>query len=219
MGFFDSLTGSSQRKDMRNGMEAFSRATRNAKAHTTNYAASAKNYLTPYQQRGDQAYGQYANALGVNGQDAQQGYWDMYQGDPQRAYDERRAVDAVNTGSAARGMSRSGLNALAGARASQEMGRSYTTGRLNCLRDLSGDGLRVAGQLSNIDLNTGQQLAGYEMMDGQSRQAMHQGLGSTRNMGFNNALALGGLAVGGFTPTAKGQSAFGNMYAGMNRLF
>lgn len=219
MGFWDSLTGSSQRKDMMRGAEAANRHSRLAQSHVSKYGERAKNYLTPYQQQGDRAHTMYSNALGVNGNDAQNGYWDNYQADPQRVYDENRAVDSVNRSMAARGMSQSGFGALAGARAGMDAGRSYTQERLNRLQGLGGQGLGIAGQMGQIDMNTGQQMAGLEMNQGQNLQGMYRGLSSTRNMGFNNALALGGLAVNAFAPGMGGTSAAGNMLGGMNRLW
>lgn len=207
MGFFDSLTGSSQRRDMRDGAAAYDASLGRAKGHVTNYGNQAKNnYLTrlqPYQDRSDNAYGTYSNALGLNGNEEQQGYWDGYQNDPQRGYDEDRAVSAVNRGMSARGMSQSGLNALAGNRAAMDVGRSYTNDRLNRLQGLSGEGSQIAGHLasglSNIDLGMGNALAGYETQQGQNQQALHQGLGSTRSMGWDNALKVGGMAISAAT--------------------
>ena len=218
MGFFDSLSGASQRRDMRGGSQALYQHQRMAKDKIRDYSGRAKNYLTPYQQQGNQAYTQYTNALGVNGKDAQRGYWDEYQADPQRGYDENRAVDAVNRSMAARGMSRSGYGALAGARAGMDAGRSYTMDRLNRLAGLGQQGYSTAGRLADIDLNTGNALAGIDMAQGQNLQGLGQGLASTRNMGWNNALALGGTLIGGMTPGASGQSAFGNMMTGINYL-
>lgn len=219
MSFFDSFTGSSQRKDIRNGQADFNRSSRRAQDYTKTYAGNAANYLTPYHQQGQQANTMYGNALGVNGDVAQQGYWDNYAADPQRQYDEDRSVDAVGRSMAARGMSRSGMAALAGARASQDVGRSYTQDRLNRLQGYGQQGYSAANQLANIELGTGNALAGYEIGIGKNNQAANMGLASTRNMGFNNLMSVAGLGVGGFTPTASGQSAFGNMATGMNRLF
>ena len=215
MSFLDSLSGASQRRDMRNAGAAFADGHAGATRHWQNASSSAKNYLTPYQQRGDAAYQQYSDAIGVNGNALQSKYWDNYQADPQRGYDENRAVDAVNRSMAARGMSKSGFGALAGARAGMDAGRSYTTERLNRLQGLGAQGMGAANQLANIDMTTGQGLAGLDMALGQSNAGMHMGMAGTRNAGWNNAMQFGGSLVSGMTPGASGQSPFGNMLTGL----
>lgn len=218
MSLWSDFTGGSQRRDIRNAGAAAATGYNNARQTTTNYANSAKNYLTPYQNRGDAAYRQYTDALGVNGQDAQQGYWNIYQADPQRGYDEGRAVDAVNRSMSARGLSNSGFGALAGARAGMDAGRSYTMDRLNRLQGLGAQGMGTANQLSNIDLGTGQQLANLDVGLGQNNAGINMGLANSRNIGFNNAMQIGGTLIGGFTPGKSNTSPFGNMLTGMKFL-
>jgi len=194
------------------------RAYSNAGKTTREYAGRAINHLTPYANQGNQAYGQYADAIGVNGNDAQSGYWDNYQADPQRGYDEDRAIDGVNRSMSARGMSRSGFGALAGARAGMDAGRSYTTERLNRLQGLGQQGYSASNQLANIDLNTGNTLAGYDIGEGQNNQAAHMGLAGTRNMGWNSALKVGGMALSAATgmPVGMGSSGGTTMSSGHN---
>jgi len=199
MSFWSDLTGSSQSRDIRNAGAAQISGYNQGIQSVQDHSGSAKNYLTPYQRGGDASYRQYTDALGVNGQGAQRSYWDTYQADPQRGYDENRAVDAVNRSMSARGMSRSGMGALAGARAGMDAGRSYTMDRLNRLQALGGQGYGAANQLANIDLGTGNTLANLYTGRGNAEAGMNMGLANARNIGVNNAFKIGGMLISAAT--------------------
>jgi hypothetical protein len=218
MSFWGEFTGSWQRGKIRDAGAAQVAGYNNGIQSINDHSSSAKNYLTPYQNRGDAAYRQYTDALGVNGQDAQQSYWNTYQADPQRGYDEDRAVDAAQRRASSMGLGNSGFAAKARHRVGMEAGRSYTMDRLNRLQGLGAQGLGVANQLSNIDMNTGQQLANLYTGRGNAEAGSLIGQAGTGNTAFNNGLAIGGTLISGFTPGKSKTSPFGNMLTGMNFL-
>lgn len=215
MSFWGEFTGSWQRGKIKDAGAAQVAGYNNGIQSINDHSSSAKNYLTPYQNRGDAAYRQYTDALGVNGQGAQQSYWNTYQADPQRGYDEGRAVDAVNRSMSARGLSNSGFGALAGARAGMDAGRSYTMDRLNRLQGLGAQGLGVANQLSNIDRNTGQQLANLYTGRGAAEAGSLIGQAGTGNTALNNGLAVGGMLISAATGMPIGMGGGGGSGGGI----
>ena len=214
MSFWSDFTGGSQRRDIRNAFTAERRGNDAARETTLGYAGNAKNYLEPYQRSGNAAYGQYTAAIGADGPEAQQSYWNNYQADPQRGYDENRAVDAVNRSMSSRGMSRSGFGALAGARAGMDAGRNYTMDRLNRLQGLGQQGYGTANQLANIDLSTGQQLSALDVAKGQAEAGMNMGLAGSRNILTNNLMEIGGMIISAATGMPVGMGSGGGSSSG-----
>lgn len=240
MGFFDALTGKAQSKAIAqanaNAKSYLNQGYDAARGNITTADTQAQGYLQggydraiaasgagltqargdldPYAQAGNRALAQYQNALGLNGRGQQQQFYDQYAAaDPFRAYNERQATTALARQYNARGMSNSGLAALASARASQDRGSQDFSAYMNRLQGLAGQGQQAAGQQSGYSFNNGQQVAqyGYNLGSGQAQIAQ------------NTGQSLAGLNTGQYNALAGNEINYGNARAqassiGINNL-
>lgn len=191
--------------------------------------ADANNPLTAYRdEQANRALQQQFNARGQSGSG-------RFNTAVSRASLERRNADVQQQ------LDRVGRQAeLGGQYASRtadlEAARGTTLGNLSASEgtsrgDLAFKGNTALGSLaygygsdrSNLEGNNASALANLEYGNAQqnagNRINLGNSLAATRNMGFNNLLGLGSLAVTGFTPGRYGQSAFGSMGSSMNKLW
>lgn len=205
MSFFGSFFGSDQRKDISNANQQaqgyLGRGLQQSTGAISNAATEAKGYWQPYAASGAQANKTYADSLGLNGDAGGKNALATYQAgrNPYLDYEQDLAQKGLDRAANARGSLNSGANALAVARARQQMGYQDYSGWQDRLNGMSGQGMQAAGQMSGIAQNTGNALAGLYSGYGQNMagNAISYGnaLASSRNIGINNLMQLGGMAV------------------------
>lgn len=203
--FFGSFFGNDQRKDISNANQQaqgyLGQGLQQSTQAVNNAATEAKGYWQPYAESGAKANGVYADSMGLNGEAGGQNALTTYQAgrNPFLDYNMDLAQKGLDRAANARGQVVSGANALAVARARQQMGAQDYSGWQDRLQGMSGQGMQAAGQMSGIAQNTGNALSGLYSGYGQNMagNAVSYGnaLASSRNIGINNLAQLGGLAV------------------------
>lgn len=211
MGFFQDLLGSSQRKDLKQAKAQADTALQTGTQQGNAYYDAATGTLQPFVQGGTQANDLYLNAIGVNGQDAQQQVQDNFLTDPFRAQNGQLADEALVRSLNARGASRGGLAALAVSRANLERGSEDYNNWLNRLQGASTQGASAAGAQAGVQ--TGQGDLNFGAGQQKAANAINYGnaMAQSRSIGINNILGIAGLGIAGFTPTKTGATAFGNI--------
>ncbi len=157
--------------------------------------------LDPYSQGGGQAFNAMLSAQGLNGQDAQQEYFNNYMSSP--AIDS--SMRAVNRAMAAKGLSNSGAANLAAARVWQD---DYNTNQ-NRMIQLGQQGQTAATGQATFDQGIGDMRFGTGQLKANNAVNLGNAMAQSRNVGINNLMSLGGMALkatgwGGFgapTPT------------------
>lgn len=235
MGFFSSLTGSSQRKDMKRAYADSNAYLDKATGHiNTGYDqgnAAVDKYIDPMlSQEIPEQFQEYRNALGINGDEARSRVYQSYMDDPALQYANNKAMQDLERRYNAGGMMDSGASRLALARAGMEgwgnqmnrlagLDAQSFQGRENALGRAQSAGLAGAQLSSNLATGRGSDLAGIEATRAGNRINLGNGLASSRSAGIQNLMGLGGVALRAVTPGASGASAAGNMLAGVNRLW
>lgn len=163
----------------------------------------ARGYLQPYETQGRNAFAQYGNMLGLNGADAQRGAMSSYQQfNPYRQAATQRLMQAGDRRAAATGQFGSGLNALARARVADEGEMRDYQDYMNRLQGLGGTGLGVAGHLSGLASQYGQNQIGLlnNLIQGRvnANTQYNNALASADRSGLQNILGLGGMMMQGF---------------------
>ena len=243
MGFFGSLTGSDQRRDM-NRAYADSTATVNQgygaarNALSSGYGAADKAYgqgrsdvnsgyrnalsslasgtnnavgaYQPYAATGQNANTMYSNALGLNGQAAQQTFQQNYQADPFRDANADFANEALMRVMNARGLSGSGTAAAAVAQESLRRGSEDYNNYLNRLSGLQSQGQQTAGNIANLYANQGQQGAQYGMQAGSDLANIQGTRGATA---YNYGVGQAGLDTDQAVTNAGNRINLGNAQA------
>lgn len=172
----------------------------------------ARGYLQPYETQGRNAFAQYGNMLGLNGGDAQRGAMSSYeQFNPYRQAATQRLMQAGDRRAAATGQFGSGLNALARARVADEGENRDYQDYMNRLQNQGGAGMGVAGQLSGLASNYGNQQIGLlnNLIQGRvgANTQYNNALASADRSGMQNVIGLGAAAAQmamGMPPTAMG---------------
>lgn len=119
------------------------------------YGASQARFQ-PYAEQGQRGNEAYGNAIGLNGQQAQQGAYQQFQNDPFLAYARQNSGNEVNSifrRYGAQGMANSGAAGLAVSRAAGERATSDVNSWMNRLMGAGQQGVQVAGQQAGIDQN------------------------------------------------------------------
>lgn len=160
-----------------------------------------KNFLTPYLKGSQSALNLYGNALGANGGQAQQGFYNNFQHDPgfqtalNSSLDEtmkRYSIMGRTGGGLANSLLKTGQNALLGA---------YDK-RVSQLGDLAGFGRGTASTIAGIGQQSAATQGGHMAQGG-----LHQG---------NSMISAGNALINGLNSYANaGQGAQG-MAAGQN---
>lgn len=177
-------------------------------ASGTNQAAGA---YQPYSETGQNANALYGNALGLNGQAAQQTFMQNYQADPFRDANADFANEALMRTLNARGMSGSGAAAAAIAQESLRRGSEDYNNYLNRLSGLQSQGQQTAGSLANLYANQGQHGAQYGMQAGSDLANIQ---GNRAATGYNYGLGQAGLDTDQAITNAGNRINLGNAMAG-----
>ena len=157
----------------------------------------AAGQYQPYADSGRSANTIYGNALGLNGQGAQQEFNRNYQGDPFRQSNADFASNALMRQYNARGMSGGGLAAAAVAQENLRRGSTDYENHLSRLQGASGQGLQAASGIAGIYQNQGQQQAQYGYNQGsdlaniQGQRAQTATQYGQNQAGLNTDLATG----------------------------
>lgn len=213
------LDGAASRKDLRRYKTlADGNLSQGLGGYRTSYETAQGRYA-PYAESGQRANTMYGNALGLNGRDAQAGFYRDWQDDPGHQFNVDRSTQAVQRRMNAAGFGGSGAAALGSARAAQEMEQDQYRYRMGLLGGMQGQGLQVAGQLANLDTGMGNAELGVAGKRADLDTQLGSAIAGTRSMGMQNALGLAGLGVAAFTPGAAGMSAAGSFGQGMGRMF
>lgn len=142
-------------------------------------AASAKGYFQPYATTGGAAFGQAADAAGVNGPEGSDRATSAFRASPGYQYRVDQALDQVArkasaTGALASGNTLTALQDRAGNEADQEFGTYY--GRLN---DIGRVGYDASGRMASIDSDLGKGEAGIYSGDAAARAGLYSGAGQS----------------------------------------
>lgn len=219
MSFFGSFFGSDQKKAIQN-------ANKEATGYlNTSYAegkgalgqgyGQAQNYLAPYAQQGGKAFGMYGDAIGANGADKQRAFYDGFQTDPGWMAQQQAGINALDRSAAAKGGMYSGAQQKALFNYGQQGMRGAFQDRLAQLAQMGGQGMGATGQQAGLASGYGNALANLSGQYGQNMagNAINYGnaMAQASQMGIQNMLGLGGLAIQALAPGAGGMSAMGNM--------
>lgn len=209
-GFLSSLSGGNQRRALRHATQAASGSLTTGRNEALQEIDTgldrSLDFLAPSREGGLGALTQYLDAVGVNGQPAQQTYFDNFQNDPGYQAELGARLDAIDRTGAARGQSLSGRTLSALADEGQRFQRSAFNDRLDRLSGLSSLGQNAAGQSAGLTTNAFNQRADLDYGFAQQKANLHTGYGNaaagTYSQGANNIIgglgSLGKLAMGGF---------------------
>ena len=217
MSFFGSLLGKDSAKaaeqlGQRNAGEINSGYAQADQYAGQGYGASQARFQ-PYAeqgQRGNQAYG---NALGLNGQEAQQGAYQQFQNDPFLAYARQNSgneVNAIFKRYGAQGMANSGASGLAVSRAAGERANSDVNNWLSRLQGVGQQGVQVAGQQAGLDQNyyggmSDRAVGRTNALVGNDTNAT-MAANNARQSGVNNLLNVFGTVAGAGARYATGRA-------------
>ena len=176
-------------------------------ASGTNQAVGA---YQPYSATGQNANTMYGNALGLNGQAAQQTFQQNYQADPFRDANADFANEALMRVMNARGLSGSGTAAAAVAQESLRRGSEDYNNYLNRLSGLQSQGQQTAGNIANLYANQGQQGAQYGMQAGSDLANIQGTRGATA---YNYGVGQAGLDTDQAVTNAGNRINLGNAQA------
>lgn len=208
MGFFDALTGKSQRRALAEGNANATRHMGDAYGKAQGNYATADSYYQPYAQQGQQANALYGDAIGLGGAGGGQRALSAYEGamNPYLERQQDQAENALMRSMAARGMSASGPALLAASRARQDLGYQDYQNWMNRLGGMQQQGLGVAGArsglqqgLGNLNMGYGQTMAG-NAINYANAQAQAQGIGWNN---LFNAIGAGANVLSGFNSIPK----------------
>lgn len=152
----------------------------------------AQQYYQPYIDQGLNANQFYGDAIGLNGYDQQQGYFDEFQNDPGFQASLDQGLDAVERSASARGGLFSGRNQQALFDTAQSAQYGAFQDRLNRLQGLSGQGQQAGSQFGNLTYGTNENIANAQFGVNQQKAAgvtnLQNSIASTRGSGFNSLL-------------------------------
>ena len=205
MSFFADFFGKSQQRDISNANQqanaSLAQGYNDAKSTAQQYSDQALSYYQPYEETGRKGMGLYADSLGINGAAGGQNALMAYQAgrNPHLSYEQDMAQRGMDRSANARGMLNSGTNALAVARARQQMGYQDYSGWQDRLQGVGNQGFQAANAMANNRNALGNYLADLSSGYGQQRagNAINYGnaTAASRSTGINNLISLGGLAV------------------------
>lgn len=233
MGLWDAFTGKSQANDIERGRAEADEALRRGLGQLT---TTRENYLgrslgefdavQPDIAMGRSANSLYGNALGLNGRDAQAGYFNDFQNDPGFQALQDQAVGAVETSAANRGGLLSGSTLKGITDRVGLLKKSMFDDRMNRLAQLGTQGAQLgfntATSRSNLLNSTGTDIGNAQFGTGQlfanNATSSANALAQSRSIPINNLLAVGklgvSLATGGMSDLAS--AAGGYLQSGTN---
>jgi len=212
VGFFGSFFGDDQRDDLAKAKQQSDAALKSGYDNANGYYGQAYDLYSPYAKSGQQASTMYNNALGVNGQGAQQSFMDNYKSaDPFRAENEDYATNSLLRGYRAQGMVDSGASRLAAARASLQRGSQDYNQYLDRLNGAGSQGYQatnaqagIRGGQADMAYGYGSQSAGNAINYGNAQAA-------SRSTGINNLIGLVGAGAKAYSawPSSGGSGSGG----------
>lgn len=202
MGFLDDFFGKSQKRDIEQGAQqqraALGQGFEDARGIYGDYLNRGLGYLDSGIQGGQGANKLLYDALGINGADAQRGFYSGFQQDPGFQATLDAGLRGVQGSAAARG------NLLSGAamKGLYDFGQRAQQGafqdRLNRLSGVGQAGNQMSMAAAGMNTQAGQDLSnlryGYGQQLGNSYMSEANARAGTRGMGFNNLLAIGNMA-------------------------
>jgi len=195
MGFFGDLFGKGQRKDIEKGKKAgineIEKGYGAGRDEREGYYRDGRDMLDPYIDRGNRAGDKYGDALGINGRDAQQGYYDNFMTDP--GYDDalNAGLDAAGKNAGARGMSFSGRALKELGTFGQRFRMEAHDKRLSQLSGLNTLGAQTAATGAGFANATGKDLNDSWMNEAGNKANLHFQAGAAK---ANTRFGLGDLA-------------------------
>lgn len=191
MGFFDSFTGASQRRDIRNTNVQATAALDQGYNQSQGYYNQAADLFAPQAQTGQAASAFYDNALGLNGADARSQAQGVITSDPlwtgQLAEDQNALLKMMN----ARGEAGGGKAYLAGQRV---LAQNYGNA-LDRYRTRADTGAQALGTLAGIRTAQGDNAYGYGATKAGQATNYGNAIAGTRGMTVNNLMNLAGTAI------------------------
>jgi hypothetical protein len=174
------------------------------------YAASQARFQ-PYAEQGQRGNEAYGNAIGLNGQQAQQGAYQQFQNDPFLAYARQNSGNEINSifkRYGAQGMANSGAAGLAVSRAAGERATSDVNSWMNRLMGAGQQGVQIAGQQAGIDQNyyggmSDRAVGRSNALVGNDTNAT-MAANNARQAGVNNLLNIFGTISGAASRVATG---------------
>jgi hypothetical protein len=196
MGFFGSFFGSDQRKDLRHANKKATAALEEGYDSAYGDYSGAVESFQPYADQGRQFQDIYADALGLNGPEAQQRANELISSNPAFqggvATDSNAMARALN----ARGQLGGGKAQLANARVLQ----SNYGNVLDRYRDGGAQGLTATNAMAAARQGRGDLSYGYGATKAGQAINMGNAMAESRGIGINNLLSVGELAVKALKP-------------------
>src|SRR3990167_5180636 len=189
MGFFFDLTGATAAKGSTRGARAQIEGLKEARGDIGTGISEIRSgigeslgYLQPFAQTGQGGLKLLADALGINGPEAQQQYFAKFQNDPGYLAERNAGVAAVEQGAASGGALRSGGTLKALQEYGQRFQRQRFLDRLGALSNIGGQGLTAAGGQAGLTRD----LAGLRADEGTARASGIVGAANARTAGAQN---------------------------------
>lgn len=215
MGFFGSLTGKDQARDLKSGYKESTGMLKSGYEEGQTQYSNALRTIDGNVGKGAADQTAYRNALGLNGATARRGQQDIYNSDPMfnalADQQNKQIFSRYNAG----GMGDSGASRLALGRAGLDRYDNYLS-RLGQLGQQGQQADQTWGMAkAGLQKDQGDFAYGHAQQLAGQRTGLGNAMAQNRSVGVNNILgglsSLGGMAISGFAPGAGGASAFGNM--------
>lgn len=228
MGLFDAFMGKSQAEDIQRGRAEADRALKKGlgqlketRGKYLDRSLSEFDTVRPDIQTGQDANALYRRALGLDGVDAQRGYFEGFNNDPGYQAIQDNAVNAVEGSAAARGGLFSGGTVKGITDRVSLLKNNMFNERLNRLAQLGAQGSQLgfntAVSRSNLLNQTGSDIGNAEFGTGQlyanNATSAANALAQSRSIPINNLLSIAQLGVNAFTGGMGGGAG-----GGQNRL-
>jgi len=207
MGFLDKVFGSAGgNDDLRIGNEQANKfLDQGLGLYTTQMQSGLQDtaaYYDPYISQGLDASQLYGDALGLNGLESQQGFYDGFQNDPGFQASLDQALNSVERSASARGGLFSGRTQKSLFDKGQAAQLGAYQNRLNHLRGLQGSGQQASSQLGNLTFGTNQNIAdakfGVNQQKANGIRGVQNQIANSRGSGFSQFLKTGGQVAKAF---------------------
>jgi hypothetical protein len=203
MGFFSSFTGQAQASTLKKGYNDSTKMLREGyetgRGDIEGYYGKAQGYLDPYMESGGKTNALLADALGVNGPEAQARYMASFQQDPGYQAQFNSGINALDRSATARGGLYSGAAMKGVNEFGQQFQRQAFNDRINALSGFNAQGQQASGAAAGLASQTGGQLGnmafGFGQQNAANRINYANAKAGTQGMGWQNALNLAGTAV------------------------
>lgn len=229
MGFFDSFTGSQQRKDLKRGYadskEMLREGYDQGRADISGYGDRAAGYFDPYRESGEKSNALLANYLGANGPEAQRAAFAAFQNDPGWQQQQQAGINALDRSATARGGLYSGAALKGVSEYGTQFQRQAFNDRIGQLGGMSGQGLQAASGAAGVTSQTGNALGnmafGFGQQNAANRINYANGMANAASIGPQNFLnGLGSIAkmAGGMSLPGMPSMGGGGGGGSMNNL-